>query len=218
MIIFEGLDGTGKTTAHRAVHEFLTDNVYLDTNRKAKLHVGREPSKPIPREDISELDKMHYYNYHRWQRIKYCLLSNQDKPVFDIVLMDRWALSSVVYQGEKTLLCSIQSFLSHPTEYNKFTLIFAADFETCRKRKPEDYQEGNDNCLKFHDRDATYRDTANKMNDRPLNVGNAVIIDTNNIDEQQTAIEACNIVSRFLEAQGFRFKKTVAKYFQLDRK
>lgn len=236
MIIFEGLDGTGKTTMLNKAYEFLLGNVFIEDSTytrtsqwELKIYTGKEPSGTLTRSDLSDSEKTTEYIEMRDKHIEKI---EQDSP--DIVLMDRWVMSNLVYQG-------IDSYkgggwgkpAALPASYDKLTIVFSADLETCAKRKPEDYQEGSDNILKFKNRMNYYRYFAKNfamihtttramarrifakqavLVSRPT-PGKVVLVETSGRDIEDLAFEVCTHIAGFLRPRKVRLKISPKKYF-----
>ena len=102
LIAFEGIDGSGKTTQIHKVAEYLR-------NLKYTVTVTHEPNPHSPfsqliqqkvkkqREQVSpEQDQDWYTEYRRWDLENNILPALEKK---DVVLVDRYYMSSAAYQG-----------------------------------------------------------------------------------------------------------------------
>lgn len=101
LIVFEGIDGSGKSTHARLLHDYLTkkgfDAVVLKEPTKGKWGAKIREIAKFGREKVSLKEELEYFINDRKEdvqnNIKPCLKSKK------IVIMDRYYISTMAYQG-----------------------------------------------------------------------------------------------------------------------
>lgn len=175
LIVFEGPDGSGKTTIIKKVNESLSQQGY-------KLRLVREPGGTEISEKIREIiiDNENKSMSAKTESLLFAasraqLVEEKIKPALEdgeIILCDRYVLSSLTYQGVGRNLGieevkSINDFATGDIRPN-LTIFFNIDYKTALVRKRENFSadrlENED--FDFHKKIFNaYLDLADKYND-----------------------------------------------------
>lgn len=175
LIVFEGPDGSGKTTIIKKVNESLSQQGY-------KLRLVREPGGTEISEKIRKIiiDNENKSMSAKTESLLFAasraqLVEEKIKPALEdgeIILCDRYVLSSLTYQGVGRNLGieevkSINDFATGDIRPN-LTIFFNIDYKTALVRKRENFSadrlENED--FDFHKKIFNaYLDLADKYND-----------------------------------------------------
>ena len=100
LIVFEGIDGTGKSTQLRLLADHLMQKGYsvVKTKEPTDGHYGKQiKNLYVHRENISKEEELDLFLRDRWEHvekfIRPCLAAKK------IILCDRYYLSTIAYQG-----------------------------------------------------------------------------------------------------------------------
>ncbi len=155
LIVFEGTDGTGKSTQLQLLARFLEDQGYpvITTREPTSGKFGREiRSLYLHRDKYSREEELELFLADRREHVQSLL--NPALQQGKIVLCDRYFLSTAAYQGARGFdpeeILSQNRFAPDPD----LALLFQVDLDTGLKRitsgrgdKPNDFEQ-RDNLAK----------------------------------------------------------------------
>lgn len=130
LIVFEGTDGTGKTTHAKTLTEHLHDvEGYTVTYLKAPIRIDEDDIK-----DMHPRDRYEEYLNDMWRVQKKIRMFEIDGV--DIVIMDRYTWSLMVYQsGDEVPMDYIKHDLQEMQVYQPdLTFLLTTDRESITKR------------------------------------------------------------------------------------
>lgn len=157
IISFEGIDGTGKTTQIKLLNEYLSQNNFKVITRSYPVYdsffgkeIGHHLGGKDPRYNIDPRSMALWYAMDRWKDRKDFIESNQEA---DILLLNRYTLSSMVYQviraGESDELGKWVEELEHgvlelprPDLYLIFDLPFEIALKNNESKGKREYIDG----------------------------------------------------------------------------
>lgn len=138
LIVFEGTDGTGKSTQLSLLEQYLQNNHYpvVSTCEPTKGQYGQQIRKLyMQRDSRTPREELELFLADRKEHVDNVI--NPALASGKIVLCDRYFLSTVAYQGaigfDINELISLNSFAPNPD----IALLFHAPLDTGRKRITE---------------------------------------------------------------------------------
>lgn len=198
-VVFEGPDGSGKTTLINAVRTRLTDHHLNLVGRKAEPELAaiatileREDQRPTP---ISEILLRFAIEFERLS------IAEKLRQKSDLVIFDRGAASMIAWMDYLGVAqVGFESVIDELLDHHKdsLTIVTSASFETCWARassrllKSRKDGLGEDVNRRYY---AQYLDNLSRITPGNPNV---LRLDT----ENDSVEESCDSIIRFLTSRG----------------